>query len=229
MLKPLFTSCEICGVDGLHADEDPLAAGGGDEVDEFFVAQQIGADLRDPMHLRVGGDDVAQERLGAFDVDGEIVVDEEDGDLAALALRALFQFQQFVHDAFVGAKADGIAEKSGHGAEFASVRTAAAGFDRDKAKRPPSASEALQQRSGNLGNDVELVEIDGLPRNHGIGLKRGFAFLAELIHGSVEILELAAHGIRDDLVATFRRLRRGRPRRHGEVRHRGRALRRIAR
>ena len=52
---------------------------------EFFVAQQVGADLRHPVHLRFGGDDVSQQRLGALDVDGEIVVDEEDGDLAAFS------------------------------------------------------------------------------------------------------------------------------------------------
>ena len=50
---------EVGGIDGLHADEDPLAAGGGDEVHEFFVAQQVGADLRDPVNLRLGGDDVS--------------------------------------------------------------------------------------------------------------------------------------------------------------------------
>jgi len=77
------------------------------------------------MHLRVGGDNVAQERLRALDVDGEIVVNEKNGDLAAFASRALLQFQQLVHDTFVGAKPDGVAEKAGHGAEFASVRAAA--------------------------------------------------------------------------------------------------------
>src|SRR5260370_26073295 len=89
---------EVGGVDGLHADEDPLAAGGGDEVDEFFIAQEIGADLRDPVDLGVGGDDVAEEGLGALDVDGEIVVDEEDGDLAALAACACFQEQEFLEN-----------------------------------------------------------------------------------------------------------------------------------
>src|SRR4029077_6650276 len=53
---------KVRGIDGFHADENPFAAGGGDEVDEFLVAQEIGADLRDPMDLRAGGDDVAQQR-----------------------------------------------------------------------------------------------------------------------------------------------------------------------
>ena len=65
-----------------------LPPGRRDQIDQFFVAQQVGADLRDPVHLRFGGDDVAQQRFGALDVDGEIVVDEEDRDLAALSLRA---------------------------------------------------------------------------------------------------------------------------------------------
>jgi hypothetical protein len=43
--------------------------------------------------------------------------------------RARFQAQHFVHDAPVGAETDGIAEEAGYGAEFAAVRTAAAGFD----------------------------------------------------------------------------------------------------
>ena len=73
----------------------------GDQVHEFFVAQQVGADLRDPVDLRVGGDDVTQQRFGSFDVDCKIVVDEEYGNLAVLAFRASFQLQQFVHDAFI--------------------------------------------------------------------------------------------------------------------------------
>ena len=81
---------QVGGIDGLHADEDPLAAGGGDEVDEFLIAQEVGADLGDPIDLGAGGDDVAQQGFGALEVDGEIVVDEEDGNLAALfAGRAL--------------------------------------------------------------------------------------------------------------------------------------------
>src|SRR5205807_10540052 len=82
---------KICRVDGFHADEDPLASGGGDQVAEFFVAQQVGADLGDPVDLSVGGDDVSQQRLGAFYVDGEIVVDEEDGHLSLFLAGAGFQ------------------------------------------------------------------------------------------------------------------------------------------
>ena len=84
------------------------------------------------------------KRLCALHVDGEIVVDEEDGDLAAfLFARPRFQQQQFVHDAFVGAKADGVTEKSGDRAELAAVRAAAPGLHRNNAKCSPTAAHAL--------------------------------------------------------------------------------------
>ena len=112
---------------------------------EFFVAQQVGADLRDPVNLRLGGDDVFEQRLGALDVDGEIVVDEEDGDLAFFFAGARFQHQQFVDDALVGAEADGVAEESGDGAEFAAVGTAASGFDGYDAECAPAFADFAEQ------------------------------------------------------------------------------------
>ena len=63
----------------------------GDEVDKFFVAQKIGADLRHPVHLRVRCDDVAQQRFGALGVDGKIIVNKKHRDLAAFFPRARFQ------------------------------------------------------------------------------------------------------------------------------------------
>src|SRR5215471_10048407 len=48
-------------IDGFHPDEDPLASGGGNQIHQLLIAQQIGADLRDPMHLRVSSDDVSQQ------------------------------------------------------------------------------------------------------------------------------------------------------------------------
>ena len=42
------------------------------------------------IHLGIRGNDGAQQRLRAFDVDGEIVVDEKDGDLAALFFARAF-------------------------------------------------------------------------------------------------------------------------------------------
>ena len=148
MLKPLLTAGEVRGIDGLHADEDPFAAGGRDEVHEFGVAQKIGADLGDPMDLGAGADDVAQKRFGAFDVDGEIIVDEEDGNLAAFASRAGFQQEQFIHDAFVSAKADGIAKEAGHRAELAAIGAAASRLDGNDAKCAPAFTDALEGALG---------------------------------------------------------------------------------
>src|ERR1700730_12592571 len=162
---------EVGGVDGLHADEDPFATGGGDEVDELFVAEQISADLRDPVDLGVGGDDVAQERFGALDVDGEIVVDEEDGDLAALAPGAGFEEQEFVDHTFVGAKADAVTEETGDGAKFTAIRAAAAGLDRNDAECAPAGADFLEHGIKHLWNNVELCEIDGVPRDGRIGLQ----------------------------------------------------------
>ena len=90
LLKPLFTICKVGWVDRLHADEDPLAARRRNQIDQFLIAQQIGADLRHPMHLRFRGNDVAQQRFRALHVDGEIVVDEEHRNLAALAFARAF-------------------------------------------------------------------------------------------------------------------------------------------
>src|SRR4029077_19400249 len=46
-------------------------------------------------------------------------------------------------------------------------------------------------------------EIYFVPRNSGIFLETGFAFLAEVIHRRINILELAARGILDDLWPGF--------------------------
>ena len=192
--------------------------------------KKVGADLRDPVHLRVGGDDVAQQRFGALDVDGEIVVDEEDGDLAAFAFRAGLQQQQFVDDAFVGAKADGVAKESGDGAEFAAVGTAAPGLDGNDAKGAPAVADyAGACASTHFGTKIELIEVDLVPRDCGIVLEAGLALLAEVVDRRVDLFELAARGVFDDLAARFRRLRRERRRRRGAGRRRGRALRRLLR
>ena len=53
LVESLFHIGKVRRIDGFHADEDPLAARGRDQIHQFLIAQQIGADLRDPMHLRV--------------------------------------------------------------------------------------------------------------------------------------------------------------------------------
>ena len=90
---------------------------------------------------RAGCDDVAQQRLRALKVDAEVVVDEEHGDLPPGPLGARLQPQHFVHDALVGAEADGVAEEPGHGAKLAAVRTAAAGFDGNDVEGLPGGPE----------------------------------------------------------------------------------------
>src|SRR5208283_4352999 len=132
---------QVGGIDRLHADEDPLAAGGGDEVDQFLVAQQVGADLGHPIQLRAGGNDIAQQGLGALEVDGEIVVYKKDRNLAALFPGARLEQQEFVDDAFVGAKADGVTEEAGHGAEFAAVGTTSSRLDGNDAESSPTLTD----------------------------------------------------------------------------------------
>ena len=122
------------------------------------------------MHLGIGGDDVAEQRLGALDVDGKIVVNEKYGDLTALAAHARFQKQQFVDDTFVGAKADGVAEKTGYGAKLAAIGAAAPGLDGNNAKGTPTRADFLQHGIKHLGNNVELIEINGVPGDRRIRL-----------------------------------------------------------
>ena len=129
------------------------------------------------MDLGFGGDDVAQQRLGALDVDGEIVVDEEDGHLTFFFAGAGLEQEQFVDHAFVGAEADGVAEESGDGAELAAVGTAASGLDRDDAKRSPAFADFAEQRVDDFGQEIELVEIDLVPGNDGIVLQGRLALL----------------------------------------------------
>ena len=198
LIKTFIDVGEIGGVDGLHADENPFAAGLGDEVDKFFVAQKIGADLRDPMDLRVGGDDVSQQRFRAFDIDGEIVVDEKDGDLTAFFFGAGFQEEKFVDDAFVGAEADGVTKETGDRAKFAAVRATAAGLHGNDAECAPTFTDAAEGFGGHLWNQIELIEIDFVPRNCGIVLEAGLALLAEGVDGRVKVLELAVCSVGDN-------------------------------
>src|SRR5207253_4543314 len=95
----------------------------------FLIAQQVGADLSHPMDLGARGNDIAKQRFGAFDVDGEIVIDEEDGHLAFFAAGALLQPEQFTNHALISTEANRVSEKSGHRAELAPVGTTSSGLD----------------------------------------------------------------------------------------------------
>ncbi len=119
--------------------------------------------------------------------------------MAALAFRTRFQEQEFIDHAFVGAKADGVAEKTSDGAELASIGAAAAGLDGDNAKGAPTGADFLKQGIKHFWNDVELIEIDGVPGNRRIGLQGGFLLLAEGIDGSVDVLQGAVRRVCDDL------------------------------
>src|SRR4029077_221959 len=107
------------------------------------------------------------------------------------------------HHAFIAAKAYGIPEKTGYGAELASIRTASPGLHRNNPERRPSAPDAPKQRSDCLRNDVELVEIHGFPRNRRIGLQCGFSLLSKLIPGFIDFPELATRRVRNDLGPRF--------------------------
>src|SRR5258706_6202642 len=112
--------------------------------------------MRDPVHLGAGGDNVAQQRFGAFDVDGEIVVDEEDGNLAAFAFRASFQKEQLIHHAFIGTKANGVAKKTGYRAELAAIGTAAPRLHGNDAKDAPAFTDALKGTLHHFWNEIKL-------------------------------------------------------------------------
>src|ERR1035437_4530638 len=135
------------------------------------------------MNLSAGGDDIAQQRFRAFDVDGEIVVDEKDRNLPEFAFRASLQHQQFVHNALVSAKPYGISEKSGDRAKLASVRASAPRFHRNDSERSPAVPEFPEHRSKSLRNDIKLFQVDRIPRNRrGFLLCRVF-FFPSFIHG----------------------------------------------
>src|SRR5207302_259120 len=165
--------------------------------------QQIGADLRDPVGLGARGNNVAQKRFRAFDVEGEIIVDEEHGNLTALAFGPDFQEEQLIDHAFVSAKADGVAKKAGYRAELAAIWTAAPRLHRNDAKCAPALTDTLEWACDHFWNEIELVEIYFVPGNRRIFLETRFAFLPKRIHWSVDILELAACGILDDLGPSF--------------------------
>ncbi len=121
--------------------------------------------------MRSRGDDVTEQRFGALHVDGKIVIDEKNCHLPFFFAGAFLQQQQFVDHALVAAEADGIAEESGHRAELAAVGTASTRLDGNDAKRPPALADLLEQGEGGLRHEIELLEIDRLPRNHRILLQ----------------------------------------------------------
>ena len=161
--------------------------------------KKVGADLGDPVDLGFGGDDVFQQRLGALDVDGEIVVDEEDGHLSFFLAGAGFQQEEFVDYAFIAAEADGVAEESGDGAELAAVGTAASRLDRDDAECAPAFADFLEQWVNDLGQKIELVQIDLVPGDYGIRFEGRLGFFAGGVDWGINLFEFAAGGVVHDL------------------------------
>src|ERR1017187_5773537 len=143
------------------------------------------------MHLRSSGNNVAQQRLGALHVDGEIVVDEKYRHLPFFFASARLQKQQFVDHALVGAKANGVPEESSYRAKLATVGTTSSGLDGDNAERSPAFSNLLQHCLRDLGHKIELLEIDRLPWNHRILFQRRLALFARLVYRFVDFLEFA--------------------------------------
>src|SRR5581483_1536039 len=98
------------------------------------------------MDLGLGGNDVTQQRLGTFHVDGEIVVDKEDGNLPFFRARTGLKQKQLIHHALVAAEANGISKETGDGAELATVGTTPSRFHRNDAKATPAFADLLEQR-----------------------------------------------------------------------------------
>jgi hypothetical protein len=103
-------------------------------------------------------------------------------------LGARLEAQQLLHDALVRAEADGVAEESGDGAEFAPVGAAAAGLDGDDMERLPLLLVMRHEGAHQAGNAVELVEVEGFPGDLGVVLEGGFAVLAEGVHREITFL-----------------------------------------
>jgi hypothetical protein len=133
-----------------------------------------------------------------LDVDGEIVVDEEDGDFAAGGAGALLQFQHFGDDALVGAEANGIAEEAGDGTELAAIGAAAAAFNGDDVERLPCMAVVAHDTFEESGDAVELVDIETIPGDLRVVLQVRFLFLTKCVDGFVNLFELAAGGVVDD-------------------------------
>ena len=147
------------------------------------------------MHLSLGGDNIAQQLLGAFYVDGEIVVNKEDGNLAALFFGARLQHQQLADHAFIGAEADAVSKESSHRAELAAIGAPAARFHRHNAEGSPARAEFFHHRHNSFGNQIELRKVNGVPGNNGIFLQRRLLLLAKDVHGSVNIFEFSLDGV----------------------------------
>ena len=76
-----------------------------------------------------------------------VVVDEKHHELAARVSGRSLQPQEFIHDAFVGAKANRVAKKSGDRAELAAVRAAAPRLQRHDVELAPPRAHLREHRT----------------------------------------------------------------------------------
>src|SRR5215469_11101429 len=159
---------QVLRVKRFHADKYPLAARFGDQVDEFLVAEEVGADLAYPVNLCVRRDNGSQQRLCPLYVDGEIVIDEEDGNFPIVFSGPRLQSEHLVDHALVSAEAYGISKETGDRAKLTAVGTAASGFNGNQVKA--LAMKVAQHHPQKARHLVELVEIHRFPWNLGISV-----------------------------------------------------------
>ena len=163
-----------------------------DEGDQLLILQQIHADLRHPGNLGAGGDNVPQQQFRPLAVDGEVVVNEEDRDLALLSFLQTLEQQEFSDDAVVRPKADGISEKSGHRTKFASVRAATPRLNRNHVEAFPGhakPAEAADSESRNAVEQVELAEVHLVPGDFRVIGKGRLDFFAVVIDRRINLPE----------------------------------------
>jgi hypothetical protein len=53
LVEAFFYISKVGWIDGFHSDEDPFTARRRNQINELLITKQVGADLGDPMHLRV--------------------------------------------------------------------------------------------------------------------------------------------------------------------------------
>src|ERR1039457_575095 len=199
LVEALVDVFQIGRIERFHANEYPLTSRLGNEVYQLFIPKQVSADLCDPSKLGATGNYVPQQRLGALYINGEVVVNEEDRHFAAVEACPRLQAQHFIHHALIGTKADGVAKKTGDAAELASVRASSARLNGNQVEPLPLNPAFLKYGPKELGDLVELLQIERLPCNLRVLPEIGFLLLPELVHRRVHRFQTAVRRVLDDL------------------------------
>src|SRR6185295_3023984 len=124
---------------------------------------------------------------------------KKDRDLPLLSAGSGLQPEQFFYDALVCSKSDRVSEEPGHGAELTTVGAASSGLYGDQSKRAPPSGKLLKDRCKDARHHVELIQIHRLPGNGRIRLQAGLAFFSCFVDREVNVFELAARCIGNDL------------------------------